>query len=56
MLAFDAGRSVEAPFGQQTVDSPGAAELWQTAMEVTELLQRVHAGDQEALNSVIPFV
>jgi len=25
-------------------------------MEITELLQRVHAGDQQALNSVIPLV
>ena len=25
-------------------------------MEITELLQRVHAGDQEALNTVIPLV
>lgn len=27
-----------------------------TDMQITELLQRVHAGDQEALNSVIPLV
>jgi len=32
------------------------AVLWQTAMEITELLQRVHAGDQEALHAVIPLV
>ncbi|HCC57230.1 MAG TPA: hypothetical protein DEQ47_08185 [Solibacterales bacterium] len=25
-------------------------------MEITELLQRVHAGDREALNAVIPLV
>lgn len=27
-----------------------------TDMQITELLQRVHAGDEEALNSVIPLV
>ena len=34
----------------------GRAVTWQTAMQITELLQRVHAGDQQALNSVIPLV
>ena len=36
--------------------SIGRAVLWQTAMQVTELLQRVHAGDRQALNTVIPLV
>jgi RNA polymerase sigma-70 factor, ECF subfamily len=34
----------------------GRAVIWQTAMQITELLQRVHAGDQQALNTVIPLV
>ena len=34
----------------------GRAVLWQTAMQITDLLQRVHAGDQQALNTVIPLV
>src|SRR6476660_8028721 len=36
--------------------SIGRAVIWQTAMQITELLQRVHAGDQQALNTVIPLV
>jgi RNA polymerase sigma factor (TIGR02999 family) len=36
--------------------SIGRAVIWQTAMQITELLQRVHAGDREALNTVIPLV
>ena len=36
--------------------SLGTAVLWQTAMQVTELLQRVRAGDRQALNTVIPLV
>jgi RNA polymerase sigma-70 factor, ECF subfamily len=36
--------------------SPRRAVLWQTAMQITELLQRVRAGDQQALNTVIPLV
>jgi RNA polymerase sigma factor (TIGR02999 family) len=32
------------------------AVIWQTVMQITELLQRVHAGDQQALNTVIPLV
>src|SRR5229473_8211577 len=34
----------------------GRAVLWQTAMQITDLLQRVHAGDQQALDTVIPLV
>ena len=34
----------------------GRAVLWQTTMEITELLQRVHAGDQKALDTVISLV
>src|ERR1700674_1954360 len=34
----------------------GRAVIWQTAMQITELLQRVHAGDQQALHTVIPLV
>jgi RNA polymerase sigma-70 factor (ECF subfamily) len=34
----------------------GRALIWQTAMQITELLQRIHAGDQQALNTVIPLV
>ena len=41
-----------APF----VSEEAFAVLWQTAMEITELLQRVHAGDQQALHAVIPLV
>src|ERR1700694_572706 len=36
--------------------SLGRAVIWQTAMQITELLQRVHAGDKEALHTVIPLV
>jgi RNA polymerase sigma-70 factor (ECF subfamily) len=36
--------------------SLGRAVIWQTAMQITELLQRVHAGDQQALHTVIPLV
>jgi RNA polymerase sigma factor (TIGR02999 family) len=41
----------ETPHG-----SAGRAVLWQTAMQITELLQRVGAGDQQALHTVIPLV
>src|SRR2546423_3197463 len=34
----------------------GLAVIWQTAMQITELLQRVHVGDQQALHTVIPLV
>jgi RNA polymerase sigma factor (TIGR02999 family) len=34
----------------------GRAVLWQTAMQITDLLQRVHAGDQQVLHTVIPLV
>jgi RNA polymerase sigma factor (TIGR02999 family) len=30
--------------------------MYRTVMQITELLQRVHAGDREALHTVIPFV
>jgi RNA polymerase sigma-70 factor, ECF subfamily len=30
--------------------------LWRMPMQITELLQRVHAGDQQALHTVIPLV
>src|SRR6267143_3589993 len=36
--------------------SLGRAVIWQTAMQITELLQRVHVGDQQALHTVIPLV
>ena len=38
--------------------SAGSTVLYygKTAMQITELLQRVHAGDQQALNIVIPLV
>src|SRR5260370_33552658 len=36
--------------------SLGRAVLWQTAMQITDLLQRVHAGDQQAFHAVIPLV
>src|SRR5689334_17693096 len=32
------------------------ALIWRTAMQITELLQRVHAGDKQALDAVIPLV
>src|SRR5260370_18476408 len=32
------------------------AVKWQAAMQITELLQSVHAGDQQALDKVIPLV
>lgn len=38
------------------VSEEAFAVLWQTAMEITELLRRVHAGDQQALHAVIPLV
>jgi RNA polymerase sigma-70 factor, ECF subfamily len=47
---------MQGPVDQGRVDPAGRAVLWQTAMEITQLLQRVHAGDQEALNTVIPLV
>lgn len=34
----------------------GRAVIWQTAMQITELLQLVHAGDQQAMHTVIPLV
>jgi len=34
----------------------GRAVLWQTAMQITELLQRIHAGDRQALDIVMPLV
>src|SRR6516165_1303008 len=34
----------------------GRAVLWQTAMQLTELLQRIHAGDRQALDIVMPLV
>ena len=34
----------------------GRAVLWQTAMQITELLQRIHAGDRQALDTVMPLV
>ena len=34
----------------------GRAVSWQTVMQITDLLQRVHDGDQQALNTVIPLV
>src|SRR6266851_9677032 len=30
--------------------------IWRTAMQITELLHRVRAGDQRALDTVIPLV
>jgi RNA polymerase sigma factor (TIGR02999 family) len=30
--------------------------MWHSAMEITELLQRVHDGDQKALHTLIPLV
>jgi RNA polymerase sigma factor (TIGR02999 family) len=43
--------------GDPIFDAPiGRAVLWQTAMQITELLQRVQAGDEEALHTVIPLV
>lgn len=34
----------------------GPAVIWQTAMQITELLHRVQTGDQQALDTVIPLV
>ena len=34
----------------------GTAVIWQTAMQITELLHRVQTGDQQALDTVIPLV
>ena len=34
----------------------GRAVLWQTAMQITELLQRIQAGDRQALDNVMPLV
>ena len=34
----------------------GRAVLWQTAMQITELLQRIQAGDRQALDIVMPLV
>jgi RNA polymerase sigma factor (TIGR02999 family) len=36
--------------------TPAVLYYGQTVMQITELLQRVHAGDQQALNIVIPLV
>ena len=33
----------------------GRAVLWQTAMQITELLQRIQAGDRQALDIVMPL-
>jgi len=35
---------------------PSVLYYGKTAMQITELLQRVHGGDQQALNTVIPLV
>ena len=43
--------------GDPTFDTCiGRAVLWQTAMQITELLQRIHAGDRQALDIVMPLV
>jgi RNA polymerase sigma factor (TIGR02999 family) len=43
--------------GDPTFDTCiGRAVLWQTAMQLTELLQRIHAGDRQALDIVMPLV
>ena len=43
--------------GDPTFDACiGRAVLWQTAMQITELLQRIHAGDRQALDIVMPLV
>src|SRR5215469_6657727 len=34
----------------------GREVLWQTVMQITELLQRIHAGDRQALDIVMPLV
>ena len=48
---------LEAVQGDPIFDvSIGRAVLWQTAMQITELLQRVQAGDEEALHTVMPLV
>src|SRR5438477_360128 len=44
------------PLAGEIVASFGRAVIWQTAMQITELLQRVHAGDQQALHTLIPLV
>ena len=36
--------------------SLGRAVIWQMTMQITELLQRVHGGDQQAMHTVIPLV
>jgi RNA polymerase sigma factor (TIGR02999 family) len=36
--------------------SDGCAVLWQSAMQITDLLQRVHSGDPQVLHTVIPLV
>jgi RNA polymerase sigma-70 factor, ECF subfamily len=36
--------------------SSSGAVLWQRVVQITELLQRVHAGDEQALHTVIPLV
>jgi len=42
---------------QGNVSMPPAVQYYgKTGMQITELLQRVHAGDQQALNIVIPLV
>ena len=43
--------------GDPTFDTCiGRAVLWQTAMQITELLQRIQAGDRQALDIVMPLV
>lgn len=37
-------------------NASGTAVIWQTAMQITELLHRVQTGDQQALDTVIPLV
>lgn len=37
-------------------DPVSRAVIWQAAMQITELLQRVHAGDQHALHTLTPLV
>src|SRR5579872_7542593 len=42
------------PNSVETAPGPATgAVIWQSTMEITELLQRVHHGDQEALHTVI---
>jgi RNA polymerase sigma-70 factor (ECF subfamily) len=42
---------------QRDVSAPPSVQYYgKTAMQITDLLQRIHAGDQQALNVVIPLV